>query len=59
MAVAWALSVCFVKYYNKTLSQFKTCKLDKFIFNKTIQKCVESFRLSNVQKQELKELKQK
>ena len=59
MAVAWALSVCFVKYYKKTLNKFKICKLNDFTFNKTISKCVESFRLSTKQKQELKLLKRK
>lgn len=57
MAVAWALSVCFVKDYNKTLSVFKTCNLNDFTFNKTIQKCVESLRITAQQKQELKMLK--
>ena len=59
MAVAWAISVCFVKNYNQTLMLFKNCKLSNFVFNKTIQKCLESFRLANNQKEELKSLKRK
>ena len=59
MAVAWAISVCFVKNYNQTLMLFKNCKLSNFVFNKTIQKCMESFRLANNQKEELKSLKRK
>lgn len=59
MAVAWALSVCFVKYYNKTFAVFKNCELNDFTFNKTIQKCVESFRITEKQKAELKLLKRK
>lgn len=57
MAVAWALSVCFVKDFDKTLCKFKESSLDKFTFNKTIQKCKESFRLSNEQKQLLTSIK--
>lgn len=59
MGVAWALSVCFVKYYNKTLRKFKLCNLDDFTFNKTIQKCIESFRIDEKQKLELRALKRK
>lgn len=57
MAVAWALSVCFVKYYDKTLTVFKNCQLNKFTFNATIQKCVESFRIDKDKKEYLKTLK--
>lgn len=57
MAVAWALSVCFVKYYTKTLNYFLNCNLDKFTYNKTIQKCLESFRISNSNKVYLKSIK--
>lgn len=59
MAVAWALSVCFVKYFNKTYAVFKNCKLNSFTFNKTIQKCQESFRITPEQKEKLKMLKRK
>lgn len=59
MAVAWAISVCFVKYYNQTMQLFKNSNLSDFVYNKTIQKCCESFRLTNNQKEELKSLKRK
>lgn len=57
MAIAWCYSVCFVKYYDKTLSFFNKTKLNKFVRNKSIQKSIESFRLTNKQKDELKKLK--
>lgn len=57
MAVAWALSVAFVKYFDKTMAVFKDCNLDVFTYNKTIQKCKESFRLNNLQKDILQSLK--
>lgn len=57
MAVAWALSVCFVKSFDLTYKVFKSCNLEKFTYNKTIQKCKESYRLSVKQKQLLNSLK--
>lgn len=57
MGVAWLLSVCFVKFRDKTFNFLKTCKLDAFTFNKTISKCCESFRVSEDDKQLLKQLK--
>lgn len=57
MAVAWALSYCFIKYWDKTLKYFKHTKLSKWVYNKAIQKSCESFRLSNEQKTILKKMK--
>ena len=49
MANAWAVSVCLVKYYNKTVDFLKTCKLDDFTYNKAIQKAIESYRITDKQ----------
>ena len=57
MGVAWLLSVCFVKFRDKTLNFLINCKLDVFTFNKTISKCCESFRVTEQDKQLLKQLK--
>ena len=63
MAVAWAYSICFVKFYNKTKKHFLKLKkgnTDKnkiFIINKSIQKATESYRLTKEQKCELREIK--
>lgn len=46
MAVAWLLSVCFVKFRDKTLLLFQKKSLPKFVQNKAIQKCRESFRVA-------------
>ncbi|HAJ77914.1 MAG TPA: DNA alkylation repair protein [Clostridiales bacterium] len=51
MALAWLLSVCFVKYREKTLSLFEKKSFSKFVQNKAIQKCRESFRISDDDKQ--------
>ncbi|MBQ9519138.1 MAG: DNA alkylation repair protein [Firmicutes bacterium] len=57
MAVAWALSVAFVKYYKKTREFIQTNKFDKFTHNKAIQKACESYRVTDEQKEELRKLK--
>ena len=47
MAIAWALSVCFVKYPVQTENFLKQCTLDDFTYRKTIQKIRESYRVSS------------
>lgn len=50
MAVAWLISVCFVKYRDKTINYIKNNKLDNFTHNKSIQKIKESLRVSKEDK---------
>lgn len=57
MAVAWALSVCLIKFYNETIQYLKKCKLDDWTYNKAIQKAIESYRISDEKKQELRKMK--
>ena len=56
MAKAWYYSFAFIKHYDDTLEYFKTAPIDKWIFKKSIQKSRESYRISQEQKDELKEL---
>ncbi len=57
MAQAWALSVCFVKYRERTLHLFEKKSMDGWVQNKAIQKCRESYRVSQEDKELLKTLK--
>ena len=57
MAQAWALSVCFVKVRDKTLTRFQARTMDPWVQNKAIQKCRESYRVSPEDKELLKTLK--
>ena len=57
MAVAWALSVCFVKFREETLLLLENGVLDDFTQNKAIQKCCESFRVSDSDKALLRGMK--
>lgn len=54
MAVAWAYSVCCAKFPDKTIEFLKTHKFDNFIYKKSIQKSIESFRVSSENKEILR-----
>ena len=56
MARAWLLSVCFIKFRKETLSYLKKNNLDKFTFNKTISKLIDSYRVSLEDKHMLKDM---
>lgn len=57
MAVAWALSFCFVKFPEQTMAFLRHCHLDDFTFRKTIQKIGESYRVSEDMKKAVRALK--
>lgn len=59
MANAWLLSVCFVKYRDITLNYLQQSNLDKFTYNKAIQKIIESNRVSTSDKEMLRQMKVK
>ena len=56
MAAAWLLSVCFVKFPKETFGYLQISKLDKWTFNKGIEKTRQSFRVSKEFKEKLKTL---
>ncbi len=57
MAVAWAISICLIKFYDKTIEYLKQAKIDKFTYNKALQKAIESYRITEEQKTELRKMK--
>ncbi len=59
MAVAWALSMCFVKFPHETLAYLKNNTLDKETYNKTLQKIGESLRVNKETKAMIKSMKRK
>lgn len=59
MACAWALSICYIKFPEKTLKYLKKSKLDNWTFNKGIQKICESLRVDKSAKTMLKCLKRR
>lgn len=59
MAVAWLVSVCYVKFPEQTKAFLYANQMDDFTHNKSIQKIRESYRVSKEEKEELNELKRK
>lgn len=58
MAVAWTLAEIGIKFNDKLMNYLKSKNnLDKFTYNKTLQKLIESRRISNEQKLILKKMK--
>ena len=59
MAVAWAISICLIKFYDETTHYLKTANLDDFTYNKALQKAIESYRITDEKKQILREMKRR
>lgn len=57
MAIAWAISVGLIKYYDKTLPYLQQKTFSKFVHNKAIQKARESYRIPLSIKEELNKMK--
>ncbi len=57
MMISWTLAEALYVNYNKTIKYLEKQNLDKFIQNKTIQKAIESRKISNEIKDYLKRLK--
>ena len=57
MAVAWAISICLIKYYDETIKYLKKTKIDEWTYNKAIQKAIESYRITEMQKKYLRTIK--
>jgi len=47
MANAWLISMCLIKYYDKTHNFLLNTKLDDWTYNKALQKAIESYRIKD------------
>lgn len=59
MAVAWAVSFAYIHFPDKTLSFLKNNNLDDFTYNKSLQKIIESNRVSKEYKDLMRSMKKK
>lgn len=59
MAVAWAVSICYVKFPQRTQSYLEHNGLDDFTYNKALQKIVESRCVSAETKQRMRNMKRR
>ena len=57
MMIAWYFATALAKQYDSTIKYIEDKQLDPWVHNKTIQKAVESYRITNEQKAYLKSLK--
>lgn len=57
MAVAWAVSICYVKYPKETMDYLKRNDLDDFTYNKALQKIVESRCVPEQEKKVIRQIK--
>ena len=57
MVIAWFYSFALIKQYDKTIKLFENKVFDKWIHNKSIQKAIESYRISDDKKKYLRCLK--
>lgn len=59
MAIAWAISICYIKFPEKTYKYLIENDLDDFTHNKSISKIIESYRVSAEDKNKLRKLRRK
>lgn len=57
MAIAWLLSICYIKFPEPTKLFLRDCKLDDFTYNKTISKICDSYRVNPKDKEMLKQMR--
>ncbi|MHB8128267.1 MAG: DNA alkylation repair protein [Mobilitalea sp.] len=59
MAVAWVLSIYYINLPEQTMEYLEKNELDKFTYNKTLQKITESLRIDQTEKARIKGMKRK
>lgn len=59
MMIAWFFATALAKQYDSTIKYIESNKLDIWVHNKTIQKAIESYRITDKQKEYLRSLKRK
>lgn len=57
MAIAWTISIAFIKFTEKAMKYLNSNLLDDFTYNKAIQKIIESSRVDRQTKEKLRKMK--
>ena len=57
MAVAWTLQVAYVKFPEKTMNLLKNNNIDDWTYNKALQKIIESYRVTEIDKEKIRKMK--
>lgn len=58
MEIAWYMATALTKQWDAAILYIETKKMDKWVHNKTIQKAIESYRITDAQKQHLRTFRQ-
>lgn len=59
MSIAWLISICYIKYKDKTTLYLDNNNLDDFTHNKAVQKIIDSKRINKEEKNIIKEKRRK
>ncbi len=59
MMIAWYFATALAKQYDEVIPYIKDNKLSIWVHNRTIQKAIESYRITDIQKEYLRSLKRK
>ena len=59
MALAWAISIAYIKYTKRTRDYLLFAQIDGWTYNKAISKICDSYRVSKEEKEELKKFRVK
>jgi len=59
MAVAWAVSIAFIKKPEPTMAYLMNNSLDDFTYNKALQKIRESFKVDSAMKERIRQMKRR
>ena len=59
MAVAWAISMIYIRYPVETTEFLHQNSLDDFTYNKALQKITESYRIDQKTKEQIRKMKRK
>lgn len=59
MAISWLISCIYIKYPKETITFLNNCNLDRFTYNKSLQKIIESYRVTNEEKEVIRKMKKR
>ena len=59
MAVAWAVSIYFVRFPKETMRYLRTCRLDDFTYRKSLQKICESRQVDQGTREEIRRMRKR
>ena len=59
MGHSWLISICYIKYPKKTIQFLEHAKIRPWVYQKAISKICDSRRVTNEEKEMLKQMKKK